>query len=88
MEFINVYEASVVDGAFLGLYQDELGESVVSRVVNSMIDVAVDFGGGERDVVVDDVVEACSGSATKLARMSGITRKEAKRVLAVCSEGV
>lgn len=85
MKFISIYESSVVDGTFLGVYQEELGESVVRSIVNAMPEQAVDFGGGERDVTLEDVVEACSNSAHKLAKLAGITRNEAKEVLDICS---
>jgi hypothetical protein len=85
MKIVSIYEADVVDGVFLGVYQEELGQRVVNSVISSMPDVSVDFGGGERDVTCLSVIEACGGSAQKLARLSGITRKEADEVLSICT---
>jgi hypothetical protein len=87
VELTSVWEADLSEEAestYLGLFVEEVGSVVLEKIVKAYTDRAVDFGGNEKDILVSNVVAACEGSATKLSRSAGITKKEAELALAFC----
>jgi hypothetical protein len=44
----------------------------------------LDFGGGEKDVFVNDLLAVCSGKAANLARIFGLSKAESIAVIDTC----
>ncbi len=72
------------DSSFLGLFVEDFGSEVLTKIVKAYPEHCVDFGGNERDILMSNVLLSCDGSATKLSRAAGITKKDAELVLSIC----
>jgi len=81
---IDVREADIDNGTYLGELVEELGNDVISTVIGLFREEAVDFGGGIVDIPVSAVMDRYGDSPYRLAKDAKVKRSVAKGILEVC----
>ena len=62
----------------------DVADKIISQWDTQNGDI-LDFGGGEKDLFCQDVLAVCDGKPTRLQRMFGLSKAEAKAVIDYCT---